>query len=124
MWEQRCYEEWKFVDWGGRRAVRPIEELPQWRVVMHRERADPRFGRLVFHDSFRRALGRRHRDAIEEMRSVVRAKGTVSNRDFAMQTRRRTNNYGGRKDRPVPLYCRCRTRALITPHRERSAHDY
>src|SRR5208337_2037062 len=82
------------------------------------------FGRLHFHDSFRRALGRRHLDAIEEMRSVVRAKGTVSNRDFAMHTRRRINNYRGRKDSAVALYYLWRTGELMTHHRERFERIY
>ncbi len=58
------------------------------------------------------------------MRSVVRAKGTVSNRDFAMQTRRRTNNYGGRKDSAVALYYLWRTGELMTHHRERFERVY
>jgi hypothetical protein len=91
---------------------------------MRRERDDPRFGRLVFHDSYRRALGRRHREAIEEMRAVVRAKGTVSNRDFPMHTRRRTNHYRGRKDSAVALYYLWRIGELMTHHRERFERVY
>jgi uncharacterized protein YcaQ len=124
MWEKVCYEERKFFDWGGWIAVRPMEELPHWRVVMRRERDDPRFGRLVFHDSYRRALGRRHRQAIEEMRAVVRAKGTVSNRDFAMDARRRVNHYRGRKDSAVTLYYLWRIGELMTHHRERFERVY
>jgi uncharacterized protein YcaQ len=124
MWEKLCYGERKFFDWGGWLAVRPIEELPHWRVVMRRERDDPRFGRLFFHDSYRRALGRRHREAIEEMRSVVRAKGTVGNRDFAMHTRRRIDSYRGRKDSAVALYYLWRTGELMTHHRERFERVY
>ena len=98
--------------------------LPHWRVVMRRERDDPRFGRLVFHDSYRRALGRRHPEAIEEMRAAVRAKGTVSNRDFEMHARRRVNNYRGRKDSAVALYYLWRTGELMTHHRERFERVY
>ena len=114
MWEELCYQERKYFDSGGWLAVRPIEELPHWRVVMRRERDDPRFGRLVFHDSYRRALGRRHRETIEEMRSVVRAKRTVSNRDFPMHTRRRIDSYRGRKDSAVALYYLWRIGELMT----------
>jgi uncharacterized protein YcaQ len=124
MWEKLCYEERKFFDWGAWLAVRPIEELPHWRVVMRRERDDPRFSRLVFHDSYRRALGRHHREAIEEMRAAVRAKRTVSNRDFEMHTRRRVNNYRGRKDSAVALYYLWRTGELMTHHRERFERVY
>ena len=104
MWEGLCYEERKFFDWGGWLAVRPMDELPHWRLIMRRERGDPRIGRVLFFDSFRRALGRRHRDVMEEMLAEVRAKGTVSNRDFAIHTRRRVESYRGRKDSAVALY--------------------
>ncbi|HEV2170679.1 MAG TPA: crosslink repair DNA glycosylase YcaQ family protein [Candidatus Binatus sp.] len=123
-WEKLCYEERKFFDWGGWLAVRPMEELPHWRVVMRRERDDPRFGRLIFHDSYRHALSRQHREAIEEMRAVVRSKGTVSNRDFAMPTRRRVNHYRGRKDSAVALYYLWRIGELMTHHRERFERVY
>jgi uncharacterized protein len=124
MWEKLCYEERKFFDWGGWLAVRPIEELPHWRVVMRRERDDPRFGRLAFRDSYNRALRRGHREAIEEMRSVIRAKGTVSNRDFAMLTRRRVDSYRGRKDSAVALYYLWRIGELMTHDRERFERVY
>jgi hypothetical protein len=32
------YQQRKFFDWGGWLAVRPMDELPHWRVVMRRER--------------------------------------------------------------------------------------
>src|SRR5258706_16273607 len=38
QWEVVTYQQRKFFDWGGWLAVRPIEELPYWRVVMRRER--------------------------------------------------------------------------------------
>ena len=40
MWEGATYQQRKFFDWGGWLAVRPMDELPYWRVVMRRERAD------------------------------------------------------------------------------------
>ena len=70
LWEEFCYKQRKFFDWGGWLAVRPMDELPHWRVVMRRELDDP---------YLRRALGRAHRKTIEEMRAMVRAKGTVGN---------------------------------------------
>jgi uncharacterized protein YcaQ len=95
LWEDLAYQQRKFFDWGGWLAVRPMDELPHWRVVMRRERdgasGDSRIGRMA----------REHADAIEEMRTVLRERGTVSNRDFAMATRTRTQNYRGRKDRAL-----------------------
>ena len=38
MWEDVTYQQRKFFDWGGWLAVRPMDELPHWRVVMRRER--------------------------------------------------------------------------------------
>ena len=92
MWERLTYKQRKFFDWGDWLAVRPMDELPYWRVVMRRERdggyGDPRL-RRVAHE---------HADAIAEMRSFLRERGTVSNRDFEMATRTRTQSYRGRKD--------------------------
>ena len=47
LWEEVTYEQRHFFDWGGWLATRPMEELPHWRVIMHRERdggpdCDPR----------------------------------------------------------------------------------
>ena len=36
LWEDVTYRQRKFFDWGAWLAVRPMEELPHWRVVMHR----------------------------------------------------------------------------------------
>ena len=37
-WAVLTYERRRFFDWGGWLAVRPMDELPHWRVVMRRER--------------------------------------------------------------------------------------
>jgi hypothetical protein len=77
MWEDVTYKKRKFFDWGGWLAVRPMDELPHWRVVMRRERDDGSRLRAMAHD---------HADAIVEMRAILRERGTVSNRDFKMAT--------------------------------------
>ena len=119
MWEAVTYQQRKFFDWGGWLAVRPIEELPHWRVAMRREReglagVDPRIHRMA-HD---------HADAIEEMRAILRERGTVTNRDFAMATRKRTNSYRGRKDSSLALYYLWRTGEVMTHHRENFERVY
>jgi hypothetical protein len=38
MWEHLAYQQRTCFDWGGWLAVRPMDELPHWRVVMRRER--------------------------------------------------------------------------------------
>jgi len=95
LWEEVAYQQRQFFDWGGWLAVRPMDELPHWRVVMHRERE---------HDTRLRSSARDHADAIVEMRAILHERGTVSNRDFAMATRTRTQSYRGRKDSALALY--------------------
>src|SRR5512132_2883760 len=92
LWEQVTYQQRKFFDWGGWLAVRPMDELPHWRVVMRRER-DGDYG-----DSRIRRMARDHAAAIDEMRAILKERGTVTNRDFEMATRTRTQSYRGRKD--------------------------
>ncbi len=110
LWEDLAYQQRKFFDWGGWLAVRPMDELPHWRAVMRRERDSG--ARL-------RGMSREHAEAIVEMRAILRERGTVSNRDFAMATRTRTQSYRGRKDSALALYDLWRTGEVMTHHRER-----
>src|ERR671923_2537805 len=118
MWEKVTYQQRKFFDWGGWLAVRPIDELPHWRVVMRRER-DGDYG-----DSRIFRMARDHADAIVEMRAILHERGTVSNRDFKMATRTRTQSYRGRKDSALALYYLWRTGEVMTHHRERFERVY
>jgi uncharacterized protein len=115
MWEKVTYQQRKFFDWGGWLAVRPMDELPHWRVVMRRERDD--HGRI-------RDMGREHADAIVEMRAILKERGTVSNRDFEMATRTRMQSYRGRKDSALALYYMWRIGEVMTHHRERFERVY
>jgi uncharacterized protein YcaQ len=115
MWEDLAYQQRKFFDWGGWLAVRPMDELPHWRVVMRRERES--------HTRIR-DMARDHADAIVEMRAILRERGTVTNRDFAMATRTRTQSYRGRKDSALALYYLWRTGEVMTHHRERFERVY
>ena len=92
MWEEVAYQQRKFFDWGDWLAARPMDELPHWRVVMRRER-DGDYG-----DSRIRRMARDHAEAIVEMRAILSERGTVSNRDFEMAARTRTQSFRGRKD--------------------------
>jgi uncharacterized protein YcaQ len=115
MWEDTTYKKRKFFDWGGWLAVRPMDELPHWRVVMRRERdGNPRI----------RAMADEHADAIVEMRAVLQERGVVSNRDFEMATRTRMQSYRGRKDSALALYYLWRTGEVMTHHRERFERVY
>lgn len=115
LWEEAAYQQRQFFDWGGWLAVRPMDELPHWRVVMRRER-----------DSNTRMLStaRDHADAIVEMRAILHERGTVSNRDFKMATRTRTESYRGRKDSALALYYLWLTGEVMTHHRERFERVY
>ena len=115
MWEVVTYKQRKFFDWGGWLAVRPMDELPYWRVVMRRERDGG--GRI-------RSMGQDHANAVVEMRAILGEKGTVSNRDFAIETRTRTQSYRGRKDSALALYYLWRTGEVMTHHRERFERVY
>jgi uncharacterized protein YcaQ len=119
MWEDVTYEQRKFFDWGGWLATRPMDELPHWRAVMRRERdghpdCDPRI----------RKMSREHAAAIDEMRTILRERGIVSNRDFEMAKRTRTQSYRGRKDSALALYYLWRTGEVMTHHRENFERVY
>lgn len=119
LWEEVAYQQRKFFDWGGWLAVRPMDELPHWRVVMRRERnggpdTDPRIRKMAYD----------HADAIAEMRSILRERGIVNNRDFEMATRARTQSYRGGKDSALALYYLWRTGEVMTHHRERFERVY
>ena len=60
---------------GGWLAVRPMDELPHWRVLMRRERDAPVWCQFASD----------HANVIDEMRMVPERR-RVSNRDFAMST--------------------------------------
>lgn len=115
MWEQAAYEQRKFFDWGGWLAVRPMDELPYWRVVMHHERD---------HNPYIQNFAREHADAIAEMRQILQERGTVSNRDFDVSTRKRTQNYRGRKDSSLALYYLWRSGEVMIHHRENFERVY
>ncbi len=115
MWEDPTYRQRQFFDWGGWLAARPMEELAHWRVVMRRERTGNE--RIA-------AMGRDHAQAIIEMRAILLERGAVSNRDFEMATRTRTDSYRGRKDSALALYYLWRTGEVMTHHRERFERVY
>jgi uncharacterized protein YcaQ len=107
-WEIPTYRKRRFFDWGGWLAVRPMEELPHWRVLMRRERDLPNWA----------AFQRDHGPVIDEMRAVLRERGTVSNRDFAAGERTRVDHYRGRKDSGLALHFLWRVGEAMVSRRE------
>lgn len=114
-WEEVTYQQRKFFDWGGWLAVHSMEDLPYWRVFMRRER-----------DSHKRirSMAYEHADAIVEMRAILHERETVSNRDFKMASRTRTQSYRGSKDSALALYYLWRTGEVMTHHRENFERVY
>ena len=113
-WARLTYEKRRFFDWGGWLAVRPMEEMPYWRNLMRRERANGHW-REVEHE---------HHATIVEMRKELRERGTIANRDFTMASRKRTDSYRGRKDSAVALYYLWRVGEAMVHHRERFERVY
>jgi uncharacterized protein YcaQ len=113
-WAILTYERREFFDWGGWLAVRPMEELPYFRVLMRREREQARWIETE----------REHHDAIEEMRAVLRTGREVSNRDFAMRDRTRIDSYRGRKDSALALHYLWRIGEAMVTRRERFERVY
>ncbi len=119
MWEIVTYQQRKFFDWGGWLAVRPMDELPYWRVAMRREQEG-----LLGTDRRIHRMASEHADAIAEMRDILRERGTVTNRDFGMASRKRMQSYRGRKDSALALYYLWRTGAVMIHHRENFERVY
>ena len=115
LWDDVTYQQRQFFDWGGWLAARPMDELPHWRVVMRRERDEAT--RI-------NQMGQEHAETIVEMRAILRERGTVSNRDFKMAARTRTESYRGRKDSSLALYYMWRTGEVMTHHREKFERVY
>jgi uncharacterized protein YcaQ len=113
-WAILTYEQRKFFDWGGWLAVRPMDELPYWRVAMRRELDQPYWIEFA----------KEHGPAIAEMRQVLAERGTVSNRDFAMGDRKRMDSYRGRKDSSLALHFLWRIGDVMVSRRERFERVY
>ena len=113
-WATLTYGRRRFFDWGGWLAVRPMEELPYWRVLMRRERETGRW----------KTFAREHAAAIAEMREILQERGTVANRDFTMGARKRVDSYRGRKDSAVALYYLWRMGEAMVTRRDRFERVY
>ena len=113
-WAVLTYERRAFFEWGGWLAVRPMEELPSFRVLMRHERAQGHWLEVE----------RDHAEAIEEMRTVLGAGHEVSNRDFAMRDRTRIDHYRGRKDSALALHYLWRVGEAMVTRRDRFERVY
>ena len=113
-WAVLTYDRRQFFEWGGWLAVRPMEELAAFRVVMRRERGNGHW----------REVEAEHGETIHEMLAVLRERGEVSNRDFAMHERKRVDDYRGRKDSALVLHYLWRVGEVMVTRRERFERVY
>ena len=108
LFHELTYTERRFFDWGGWLAVRPMHELPYWRVLMRRARQIPGMRRIDEH------LGA----TLNELRAALRDRGTLSSRDFAAADRLAVDTYRGKKDSSLALYYLWLSGEAMTHHRE------
>lgn len=113
-WMALAYERRRFFEWGGWLALRPMDELPYYRVLMRRER-DGWWLQWA-------AAG--HGPAIEEMLVILKKRREVSNRDFAIADRTRVDSYRGRKDSSVALHYLWRIGEAMVTRRDRFERVY
>jgi uncharacterized protein YcaQ len=107
LFDELAYGEREFFDWGGWLAVRPMDELPHWRVLMRR---NAQHGGM-------KAIAEQHPQAIEEMRARLAAGELISSRDLAATGGDTRKTYRGSKAGALALYYLWRTGEAMTHHR-------
>lgn len=105
--DELTYDGREFFDWGGWLAVRPMDELPYWRVLMRRNA----------HHGGVKAIGEAHPQAIAEMRSRLAAGEILSSRDVAASSADVAKTYRGAKAGSLALYYLWRTGEAMTHRR-------
>ncbi len=120
FFDRVTYEERSFFEWGGWLAVRPMDELPYWRVVMRRERNHAGIAGVL---SEHTVEGDVVRAAVDVVRAAIRERGTVTNADFAAAGPA-MDHYRGGKPTSVALYYLWRVGEVMTHHRERFQRVY
>ena len=113
-WATLTYERREFFEWGGWLAVRPMEELPYFRVLMRREREQGHWLEVE----------REHADAIEEMRAVLRPGARSATAPSTMRDRTRIDHYRGRKDSALALHYLWRVGEAMVARRDRFERVY
>ncbi len=104
--DRLLYDDRAFFDYGGHLDIYPIDELPYWRPHMARRRDDERQARFAAE----------HGALLDAVRTAVRARGPLGNRDLAGTAR--IQSYRGRKDTGVALYHLWLTGELLTHSRK------
>jgi uncharacterized protein YcaQ len=107
LFEELTYQDREFFDWGGWLAVRPMEELPYWRVLMRRG---------WDHGNLDDTQGP-HPEAVAEMRALLTTGAQVSSRELEASGTETRKTYRGTKARALALYYLWRTGEAMTHHR-------
>ena len=112
-WMIPTYERRRFFEWGGWLAVRPMDELPYWRVLMRRERDLPGHRALAASTPMPSP-----RCATSSPRPDDRQSGLCDDRP------KRVDHYRGRKDSAVALHYLWRIGEAMVHHRDRFERVY
>ncbi len=104
--DQALYHDRAFFDYGGGLFIYPMDELPFWRLHMRRREDEPRWA----------TFAAAHRPLLDEVRTAVRERGRLGNRDFAGQNR--VSSYRGTKDSALALYYLWLTGEIMIHHRQ------
>jgi uncharacterized protein YcaQ len=105
------YEERRFFDYGGALMIYPMDELPYWRVIMERYKAEARWADFAAANP----------KLLNEVRQTIRDQGPLRSRDLKGK---RVSNYRGSKDTNVALYYLWLTGELMTHHRQGKERVY
>jgi uncharacterized protein len=99
------YRDRAFFDYGNILRIYPMQELPYWRVAMHRKGNATRWA----------SFAEQNRPLLNAVKVELRARGPLGNRDFTGRTR--VISYRGRKDSALALYYLWLTGELMIHHR-------
>ncbi len=102
--DELVHRDREFFDWGGWLAVRPMDELPYWRVIMRRN---------TMHRGTSAILAE-HEQAVIEMRAALAAGARLSSRDLEATGTETGKTYRGSKARSLALYFLWRTGEAMT----------
>lgn len=108
-----AYKQRKFFDYGGWLAMYPMSDLPYWRAHMNRRSHDKRIEGFVLN----------HKKLFNDVRSELRKRGPLGNRDFE-GNRIGLWNYRGRKDTALALFDMWLSGELMMHHRDGFSRVY
>ena len=107
QFDELTHRDREFFDWGGWLAVRPMDELPYWRVLMRRNGGHGSTGEIL----------EQNPDVIPEMRKALKDGARLSSRDLEATGTETGKTYRGSKARALALYYLWRTGEAMTYER-------